>query len=115
MCSLFTHVLTSLTVIIAMDRDSPQSAGEDRKPPVGVEDLPLIRAFSDIAWMTWKHLAEDPKNIQYFMSLSITNWETGVILSRAIREVLPDARAFPLWSGFEFDTATPQGQAILGQ
>ena len=102
-----------------MDRLSPQEAGKERRPVVGADELPLIRAFSDMAWISWKELAgvteSDPKNIHYFMSLSITNEQTQRILSRAIREVLPGAWGFPDWGGFEFDTSTPQGQAILGQ
>ena len=107
-------------VIIAMDRLSPQEAGKERTPVVeGVDELPLIRAFSDITWMSWKALADatdsDPKNIHYFMSLSITNEQTQRILSRAIREVLPEAWCIPDWPGFEFGISTPQGQAILGE
>lgn len=84
----------------------------------GADELPRIRAFSDMAWISWKRLASvvesDSKNIHYFMSLSITNEQTQGVLSRAIQEVLPGAWGFPDWGGLEFDTSTPQGQAILG-
>ena len=58
-----------------MDRLSPQEAGKLRKPVVeGADELPLIRAFSDIAWIMWTGLAEtletDPENLHFFMSLS---------------------------------------------
>jgi hypothetical protein len=42
-----------------MDRLSPQEAGKERMPVVeGADELPLIRAFSDTAWMSWKALAD---------------------------------------------------------
>jgi hypothetical protein len=98
-----------------MDRNSPQSAGKERQPAVAGGELPAVRAFSDVAWLSWKNMADDIKDLNYFMSLSINNPETAAIISRAVREVMPDARSFPEWSGYKFDTKTPQGQAILGQ
>ncbi|KAF3053165.1 hypothetical protein E8E11_011261 [Didymella keratinophila] len=104
--------------IIAMDRTSPQDIGGKKIPAIVGDDLPLIRAFSDFAWISWAGLAEavgsDVKNIHYFMSLSITNELTQGILSRCVREILPGSWGFPDWPGFEFDTSTLQGQAILG-
>lgn len=108
-------VLKSEAVIIAMDRESPQSAGKDRKPVVAGNELPAVRAFSDVAWLTWKNFGADIKNLNYFMSLSINNLETTAVVSRAIREILPGAQGFPAWGGYEFETDTPEGQAILGQ
>ena len=85
-------VLIKLTVIIAVDRLSPQEAGKQRRPAIeSADELPLIRAFSDIAWMSWKAWASDPKNIHYFMSLSITNRLTRRIVSRAVQKSLPEA------------------------
>ncbi|KAJ4350677.1 hypothetical protein N0V95_004525 [Ascochyta clinopodiicola] len=101
-------------VIIAMDRNSPQSAGMERTPIIEGDDLPALRPFSDLAWFSWKSLATDVKNLKYFMSLSIGNEETQSILSRAIREGVPGAQGFPVWKGYEFSTDTPWGQAILG-
>ena len=101
-----------------MDRDSPQSAGKNRKPAVQGDELPAIRSCSDIAWLLWKEFGQDVgniKNLNYFLSLSITNAETQAIISSAIRSAIPDAESFPAWGGYEFDTDTPEGQAILGQ
>ena len=121
MCMIWvldTSRLTHYTVIIVMDRTSPQDIGSKKIPAIVGDDLPLIRAFSDIAWISWAGLAgaadSDVKNIHYFMSLSITNELTHGILSRCVREVLPGSWGFPDWPGFEFDTSTTQGQAILG-
>ena len=100
-----------------MDRDSPQSAGKNRQPAVQGDGLPAIRSSSDIAWLLWKELAGDAGNVKglnYFLSLCITNWETQDIISRAIRSAIPDAQGFPAWGGYDFDTNTPEGQAILG-
>lgn len=114
-------MLILFVVIIATDRTSPQDIGGKRVPAIVGDDLPLIRAFSDFAWIFWEALAADPevgadiKNIHYFMSLSITNELTQRILSRCVREILPGSWGFPDWPGFEFDASTPQGQAILGQ
>lgn len=98
-----------------MDRDSPQSAGKSRKPVVQGDDLPALRACSDVAWLSWKAFETDVKNLNYFLSLSITNAETQSIVSRAIRDTVPGAQGFPAWGGYEFDSNTPEGQAILGK
>ena len=107
-------MLTKGTVIIAMDRNSPQSAGKDRTPVVEGDGLPAIRACSDVAWLSWKEFATDVMNLNYFLSLAITNEETEAIMSRAVRGVFPGAQSFPAWGGYEFNTNTPGGQAILG-
>jgi hypothetical protein len=96
-----------------MSRHSPQSAGKERSPPVQGDELPAISASSDIMWLYWK-MYNDPKNLNYFMSLSIANEETQSIISRAVRETIPEAQSFPAWGGYDFDTNTPEGQAILG-
>ncbi|KAF9696050.1 hypothetical protein EKO04_006280 [Ascochyta lentis] len=101
-------------VIIAMDRRSPKSAGKKRSPVIEGDDLPALRASSDIAWLVWKKLSKDVQNLNYFLSLSICNEETQTIVSRAIQEYMPEAEAFVPWTGHEISTDTPQGQAILG-
>jgi hypothetical protein len=104
-----------VTVIIAMDRASPQSAGKDMQPPVQGKELPAISASSDIMWMYWKMYGDAAKGPNYFLSLSITNEATQKIISRAIRETIADAKDFPAWGGYKFDTDTPEGQALLGK
>jgi len=97
---------------------SPSSIGSEATPPITGASLPRIRAFSDLAWISWAALAAqtqtDVKNMHYFMSLSISNKLTQRILSRCVREVLPGAWEFPAWPGFEFESGSKQGQAILG-
>lgn len=53
-------------------------------------------------------------NLKYFLSLAISNEETRAIVSRAIRNVEHNTQGYPAWGGYEFDTNTPEGQAILG-
>lgn len=97
---------------------SPQQIGSDATPPIAGSDLPLIRTFSDISWISWAALISETstsvKNIHYFMSLGISNRLTQRILSKCIRDVLPGSWGFPAWPGFEFETDSTQGQAILG-
>lgn len=82
------------------------------------DELPAVKSCSDVAWMLWKMFGEHAgniKNLRFFLSLSIINAETDAILSRAIRNIVPEAQQFPAWGGYEFDTDTPEGQAILGK
>lgn len=78
-------------------------------------ELPAISASSDIMWLYWKMYGTVAKGPNYFLSLSIANEATQRIMSRAIREVIPDAKDFPAWGGYDFDTSTPEGQALLGE
>lgn len=98
-----------------MDQNSPQAAGKDVKPPVQGDELPAISASSDIMWLYWKMHGNVAKGPNYFLSLLITNEATQKIISRAIREVIPDAKDFPAWGGYDFNTSTPEGQALLGR
>lgn len=98
-----------------MDRDSPQSAGKTMQPPVEGTEFPAISASSDIMWLYWKMYGSAAKSPSYFLSLSITNEATQKIISRAIREVIPDAKDFLAWGGYDFDTDMPEGQALLGE
>lgn len=84
-----------ITVILALDRDSPQSAGKEMTPPVEGDELPAIRASSDIMWLYWKMYNNAAKGPNYFLSLSITNEATKEIISRDIRETIPEAQSFP--------------------
>ncbi len=71
-----------------------------------------------MAWILWREFEEngyDTKNLNYFLSLSITNRETQNILARAMRNIVPDIKGVPAWGGFQFYTDTPEGQAILGE
>ena len=98
-----------------MDRESPQEAGKAQVPPVQGDDLPAVRASSDIMWLYRKMYDDRFPSPRYFLSLAIGNMVTLSILSRAIREVAPAAQTIAPWPGYEFDTGTAQGQAILGK
>lgn len=102
------------TVILALDRDSPQSAGKNVNPPVQGDELPAIQASSDIMWLYWK-VYDNPKGPHYFLSTCIVNAQTQAIVSRAIRETIPEVQSYPPWGGYDFDTDTPEGEAILGK
>lgn len=84
------------------------------KPPVEGDELPEISASSDIMWLYWK-MHDSANGPNYFLSLSIASEATQGIISRAIREVIPDAQSFPEWGGYDFDTDTPEGEALLGE
>ena len=98
-----------------MSRDSPQSAGKNMQPPVEGNELPAISASSDSMWLYWKMYGNVAKGPNYFLSLSITNEATQKTIFRAIREVVPEVKDFPAWGGYDFDTDTPEGQALLGK
>lgn len=98
---------------MALDRDSPQSAGKSLNPPVQGDELPAVQASSDIMWLYWK-MYDKPQGPNYFLSSCIINAETQAVVSRAIREIIPEAESIPAWGGYDFDTDTPEGQALLG-
>jgi hypothetical protein len=92
------QALTRRAVIIAICRDSPQFAGKNHKPAVEGCRLPAIRAYFDKAWLYWKEFGGNNGNVKspnYFLSLSITDEQTQAIVSRAIRNAIPEASSFP--------------------
>ncbi len=108
-----THLL-SWTVLLAMDRKSPQFAGSQRNPKVQGDGLPELQSFSDVAWLKWKAVIGDtPSSMRYFASLSITNLETRGIFSK----VLDKAKftEVPAWPGHDVDANTEDGAALLGK
>lgn len=100
-----------------MDRASPASAGKERTPPVEGNGLPALSASSDLAWLFWREFkpGNSVRDLKYFLSLSITNEETQSIMSRAIRNAVPGAQGFPNYPGYELNTDTEEGHAILGK
>jgi hypothetical protein len=76
------------------------------------DDLPQLRAFSDIIWGYWVRNNPNVKNIRYFFMLGISNDLTNQIIASCLR----DANAqLSEWPGTDFSTATDQGHALLGK
>jgi hypothetical protein len=73
------------TAIIRLELKSPEYAGrEDRTPPVDRSGLPALQRASDIMWLSWAARAADPKKLQYFLMVSITNEDTQKAILRAL-------------------------------
>jgi|SRR5690242_6828501 len=106
--------LTVGSVLLAMDRKSPQSAGSQRSPRIQGDELPDLQSFSDLAWLKWKAVSGNaPSTMRYFASISITNIETRGILSKVL-----DKASFtevPAWPGHDVDANTEEGAALLGK
>jgi hypothetical protein len=103
-------------IIIGLNRESPRWAAKERNPPVPNNELPLLKQFSDVAWISWKLNHEGsgvPLNhLKYFMSTSVTNVETVRVLKRAL-----EANGWVLekWPGHTFERIWPETKAILGK
>lgn len=100
---------------MGLDRTSPQHAAQERDPPVPADNLPALQAFSDIAYLTWLESSTPqdtpPRNLRYFMSLTITNKKTQAVIHRALNNAYT---ALGPWPGFTFGRETPEFRALLG-
>ncbi|RMZ68536.1 cytochrome p450 [Pyrenophora seminiperda CCB06] len=92
--------------------ESPQSSAFScwgRK--ARTDQLPELRAFSDVIWGYWNRNNPDIKNIRFFLMIGISNDAT----TELITSCLINKRAeLSVWPGTEFSTATDEGQALLG-
>ncbi|CAA9963121.1 hypothetical protein PTMSG1_06489 [Pyrenophora teres f. maculata] len=89
-------------IVYFINRMSPASMAEDiwGVPSVRPDELPKLRASSDIAWGIWRRRSNDLANINYFFSLDIANADTGRIIARAVEDL--GYNYVPEWPGLSF-------------
>lgn len=75
------------------------------------DELPALKALSDIFWGYWMRDNPDITNIRYFWMMDIANIDTEEILARALHNVKKD---IDVWPGVTFSMDTEEGMAILG-
>ncbi|KAF3045874.1 hypothetical protein E8E12_002891 [Didymella heteroderae] len=114
--------------IFFLDVKSAASAAEDLWYPRNPrsEELPQLRAISDISWASWNRAWMDrPENerglgnINYFIIHNIVNIETGYLIEKALRvygaeDGQPQVAALPQWPGLDFHVESEAGKALLG-
>jgi hypothetical protein len=103
-------------VIIGMNREGPAEASKERRPPLQANEMPQLNQFSDVCWIAWlelaKHNGHDPRNLRYFISISIINVETRSVVRRIMVE---KHLGLDYWPGATFESGTPEFDAILGK
>jgi hypothetical protein len=75
------------------------------------EELPALRALSDIFWAYWLRDNPNTANIHYFWMMDIANTDTEEIIVRALHNV---KKSISSWPGVTFTMDTEEGMAILG-
>ncbi|KAI4928448.1 uncharacterized protein J4E92_005934 [Alternaria infectoria] len=78
--------------------ESPQASaktiwGGGTKEP-NKDDLPQLRAFSDIIWGFWVRNNPNIKNIRYFFMIAISNEVTNQIIASCLRDRSPNGAGF---------------------
>ena len=76
------------------------------------DDLPQLRAFSDIMWAFWVRNNPNVRNIRYFFMIGISNDLTNQIIASCLRDAGAELSE---WPGTSFSTTTDQGHALLGR
>jgi hypothetical protein len=96
-----------------MNRKSPESAAKetwwDMNP--AKDDLPALRASSDIAWGLWNRMSCG-SNINKFFSMHIVNEETMSLIRRALNA--KDVEQATRWPGTTFEAGSDAFSALLG-
>ncbi|KAI4922472.1 hypothetical protein J4E90_000903 [Alternaria incomplexa] len=95
--------------------ESPQASaktiwGGGTKEP-NKDDLPQLRAFSDIIWGFWVRNNPNIKNIRHFFMIAISNEVTNQIIASCLRDRNTELSE---WPGTNFSTTTDPGHALLG-
>lgn len=101
-----------IIVIIGQYLESPATAARSLWYRKAVpEELPALRALSDIFWAYWLRDNPNIANIHYFWMMDIANNETEEIIARALHNVKNSVSS---WPGVTFNMDTEEGVAILG-
>ncbi|KAF3046022.1 hypothetical protein E8E12_010385 [Didymella heteroderae] len=91
-------------LVYFIHRRSPEDAAEEywkRKPDSN--ELPALRASSDIAWGMWNRVAAGSRRLNYFMAVQIVNPESDAIMERAMQQ--SNLVTVPPWPGKDFEFA----------
>lgn len=100
--------------IIYIDLNSPENAGSHRHPPVEKDGLPALQRLSDLTWLPWAARASNPKNLRYFLVVSMVNTETQQTIRRAIT-----SEQLNPWPGHYFstfpDSTADNAKALIGE
>ncbi|KAJ4373529.1 Mitochondrial import inner membrane translocase subunit tim8 [Didymella sp. IMI 355093] len=91
-------------LVYFIHRQSPEDAAEEhwqRKP--NANELPALRASSDIAWGMWNRVVQGSQKLNYFMAVQIVNAESHFIMKRAIEQF--NIKEVPPWPGKDFEFA----------
>lgn len=80
-----------------------------RKPKV--DELPELRAMSDVMWGWWNRDNPNIRNIRYFWMQQIANEDTLQLIASALKNAKKELRG---WPGTTFDLNSKEGQALLG-
>ncbi|KAF2799811.1 hypothetical protein K505DRAFT_230244, partial [Melanomma pulvis-pyrius CBS 109.77] len=109
------HSSSRFQVIIAMDREGPKAAANDREPKVPESELPKISRGSDIQWALWENATESVghlTNIKTFFSLTTVNVVSQSLIVRALNQRHVELSPFP---GYRFTPEDEEGQVLLGK
>ena len=110
------HLANHVVAIFGLYLESPFTAANTiwygNKKQAKLEELPELRAFSDILWGFWIRDNPNIKNINFFFMISIINEDSNRIIARCLRNA--GTKLGP-WPGTSFSTDTDEGHALLGK
>ncbi|PWO20020.1 hypothetical protein A1F95_10784, partial [Pyrenophora tritici-repentis] len=105
-------------MIVMINRQNPASSAQDlwglHQPPPS-DQLPALRASSDIMWGLWK-LANPyhPWDIKLFLSTPVTNDDTSDIIETILQARRLQLNNLPVYPGLEFQSNAPEYLPLLG-
>jgi hypothetical protein len=105
-------------VIILAKQYSPATMNQYRRPPVPIEDFPLLRSSSDIMWLAWKKYHDQGARLNVILTWAVVNGLTQRVLATALdpEHKEPDSQRklqpYP-WAGWTGSSV--EGRALLGR
>jgi hypothetical protein len=76
------------------------------------EDLPQLRALSDVLWGFWNRDNANIRNIRYLFMIGISNDLTEALIASCLKKA---GKQLSEWPGTSFSTATDEGHVLLGK
>ncbi|KAJ4369598.1 hypothetical protein N0V83_005360 [Neocucurbitaria cava] len=100
------------TFYLESPKSSASSLWYNSRKDASPDDLPSLRALSDVLWGFWNRENENVKNIRYFFVLGVTNEVTNQLIATCLQNA--GGKELSDWPGTSFGTGTEEGHALLG-
>ena len=78
---------SSFSVLVVAKLYGPAHQANYRRPPVPVEELPVLRSLSDITWLAWRPYHDKDVKLKHVIMWSVVNGGTQRLVAAALEDM----------------------------